>query len=302
MSQPIEVLLASGFSKVYFNANLNLEAPAEPEGGRAGGHFDFDIYWGCNFQTTTSKTGVVTYTGWSCAHHDHTHEYDNQYNVTGTNMLNPSDPQKNLSLAIPATSTTPFKILLAGQKLSPGVVMKLGSNTVTDEYLSVTVVPDRSRFDRCDGGSHRRRRIPALGLTRIARRYALEHAAQHIHDANWANLQNQSACTPLTPYDPNDICRVGLVPGVTGCVTSSENKSGVVGEPAMNGALTMQIIDAATPASDIELNVAGDPAMGWKVAKTAQTRILAQLHVVLACAEQTRVTAIPAINRTHLAT
>jgi hypothetical protein len=35
----------------------------------------------------------------------------------------------------------------------------------------------------------------------------------------------------------------------------------------MNGALTMQIIDAATPTTDIELNVAGDPAMGWKVRK-----------------------------------
>src|SRR4030095_1121000 len=38
VSQPIEVLLASGFGKVFFNNNLNLDAPAEPEGGVSGGH------------------------------------------------------------------------------------------------------------------------------------------------------------------------------------------------------------------------------------------------------------------------
>jgi hypothetical protein len=278
MSQPIEVLLASGFGKVFFNTNLNLDAPAEPEGGVSGGHFDFDIYWGCNFQWTTPKTGPpAVATGWSCAHHDHTHEYDNQYNVTGTNMLNPSDPAKNLSLAIPATSTTPFKVLLAGQRLSPGVVMKLGANATTDDWVPVysyqtdpaltaaTVLTSARTYVR--SGADNTNTFPLVDML-------WNMPLNTFTTRNWAG--DGQACNPPNPFDPMSLCRVGLVPGVTGCVTSSENNSHVVGDPAMNGALTMQIIDANTPETDIELNVASDPAMGWRVKKTAQTRILAQ--------------------------
>jgi hypothetical protein len=47
----------------------------------------------------------------------------------------------------------------------------------------------------------------------------------------------------------------------------------------MNGALTMQIIDANTPDTEIEQNVAGDPQMGWRVKKPNQSRILAQYTI-----------------------
>jgi hypothetical protein len=194
-------------------------------------------------------------------------------------MLNPSDPQKNLSLAIPANSATPFKVLLAGQKLSPGVVMKVGFNAGTDLYHPVYEYQTDSNLTAATVLSSATTyvRTGADNTNTFLLADMLWNMPLNVHDAE---LAGNRSCTPATPCNPTSLCRVGLVPGVTGCVTSARTV-GVVGEPAMNGALTMQIIDANTPAptSTQRRHRSGH---GLEVKKTAQAHLLAR-YVVLAC-------------------
>ena len=251
-SQPIIAQLAS-LNIALYNTNPDLAPPIPlpTSGGVANGHFDFDIYYG------GCVPGVNTYRA-TCAQKTHVHEYDDKYNVTGVNMLAPSLLAFDLANAVPSTSTA-FKVLVANQKLSPAVYLGLGNGVPknvrdvnTTQPLIVANLPSYTRAD-----------VTKLYFTMPVDAFASK---------DWAG---------------DGIIRAGLVPTKTGCVQSGTGAITLVaGVPKvtgvwMNGALTFQVIKSTTPQSAIELNVAGDPSMGYrlKIDAVSQTNQLAQYTV-----------------------
>ena len=202
--------------------------------------------------------GVGTFRG--CSSDQHFHQYDDKFNVTGVNMLNASSTTLNLSNAITSTATT-FKVLVQNQYLSPAVALLVGTNP----YQSVKV------------------------YNNLASETVAANVIANAPVYTRANITNLTFNMPTDAFLPKDWwgngdVRVGLHPTVTGCVKSSnfgETLFNPVIPPANgtdgpgvngtttgvrhNGALTIQLIRADTPASAIELNVAGRPEYGWRV-------------------------------------
>jgi hypothetical protein len=244
-SQPIVARLKT-LSETYFNTNpdfITSAATTTGDPGVSGGHFDFDIYYGqpC---TTSSK--------FACKKNVHVHEYDDKYDVTGVNMLHPSLAAFNLVNPIPLT-TTPFKILLANQVMSPAAKILVGGATgvpvtsyETTAGLTMASLPTYTRSDSSFT------LILALPLDAFASK-------------NWIG-----SAPPRRAG--------GTRPDGTGCV--HDNKGANVGQtgPWMNGALTIQVIKATTGDSAVELNIAGDPTMGYRLKKdaTSQLNLLSQ--------------------------
>ncbi len=141
LSQPILVHMRTT-DLTLFNGNpdvtLTTPAPLTPEGrGVSSGHFDFDIYYRPPSQVFASKK--------------HVHEYDDNYDVTGVNMLNASNTAFNLVNAIPS-ATTPFKILVANQSLNRAAMLSLGGaahvnvkNYQTSAGLTLASLPTYTR-------------------------------------------------------------------------------------------------------------------------------------------------------------
>ena len=74
---------------------------------------------------TCNEIETVTFTTGDFKKIKHTHEYDDDFNVTGVNMLNASDPVYNLVDAIPDDSVQ-FKVLILNQYLNPAVEVAIG--------------------------------------------------------------------------------------------------------------------------------------------------------------------------------
>lgn len=252
-SQPILVQLTT-LNTTFFTQNPDIVVPPSPEDrGVAGGHFDVDIY----YNVCTTKKGVTT-CGFKSARHFH--EYDDIYNVTGVNMLNASNISLNLSNAIPGTAT-PFKILVMNQYLNPAVTVSVGGSAFTGVKTygalastldAATVLANQPTYTRATINTYK---------------FNMPLDAFRIRDW-WGNGDN----------------RAGLHPTSTGCVkqmtsTNLDPTPGIQGE-RHNGALTFQVISDTTPASALELNVAGRPEYGWRV-KSANflTYVLAE-HTV----------------------
>jgi hypothetical protein len=183
--------------------------------------------------------------------------------VTGVDMLNPSLAAFRLHNAIPLT-TTKFKILVANQRWSPAVKIKVGAGDPAYVDVWKYLTPSDAR------GAP-----PALNTTTNAFR-------------NWLPTYARGAVTGATQLNklvinmPLDAfkektwdgvdSRVGVVPTQTGCVHANKGAwAGYVDANHvgawMNGALTIQLVKDTTPDSAIELNVASDPKMGYRLKK-----------------------------------
>ena len=97
---------------------------------------------------------------WAASSNKHVHEYDDKYDRTGVNNLDPSLADFNLANAIPSTSTK-FKVLMSNQYLSPAATIHLNGTpsyvwNVNEGYtpvrsfmtmasLDVTTLPTYSR-------------------------------------------------------------------------------------------------------------------------------------------------------------
>lgn len=115
-------LSAAGFDVYQSNYDKNGSPPpvtttTTGSRGVSGGHFDFDIYCYTNCKTTTGATSGRYYTGTDTKggtnglYYTHVHEYDDIYDVTGVDMLNPSQTLDKLSrvtvsATVSSTSTT----------------------------------------------------------------------------------------------------------------------------------------------------------------------------------------------------
>ena len=262
LSQPVLARMASKKDTTLFNWNPNVDfeqpdATVDSGGpGISNGHFDFDIYYG----------------GSSFAKAKHVHEYDDKYDVTGVNMLNASDPDFNLDNAIP--DSTAFKILMTNQGLNRAVKFKFGSDAHiynspvaedafidADGYISVQYYLTTASPLNADG---------TLNLGQLKTYTA-------------ANIGNLLMNMPKDAFAAKDwwsdgYTSVGLIPTRTGCVNgmSARNYNPTPGKNGEinNGAITVQLIKADTPASAVELNVAGDPKRGWRVKASNFTNYL----------------------------
>jgi hypothetical protein len=288
MSQPLLAQLDAN-SETYFNYNPDVAAVTNP-GGVQNGHFDFDIYY---------NVCVPSSGGYKCPHNTHVHQYDDKYNVTGVDMQNASLTALNLVNAIPGTATR-FKILVANQRLSPAVNLKVGDANAS--YVPVvnfqTPTDARGTPPALGTGNVLGTNTPfsdwlptytrkgSGGATELRNLYLnmpLDAFAQRDWVNYWAT-KSTASCDPST--DAN--CQVGLVPTQTGCVHANtggftdSTSYGPYGNLWMNGALTIQIIKDTTPDSAIRLeSTSGDPKFGYRLKSdaTSQANQLAQYTI-----------------------
>lgn len=232
-----------------------------------------------------------------CRYDQHIHQYDDEYDVTGVNTLNPSDTKLNLKLAIPSL-TQNFKVIMQNQYLSPGVKLHIGDPSylynVDFGYVSVKNYLTSSTLDLATLQTYRRDPNavwPGAAVT------AEERLAAPKPIGSLALNMPLDALTAKNWWGNGDV-RVGVHPTIYNCVWAASGANdgnmyqpvippvnGVDGPGASgwsgsttpatatgarhNGALVLQIIRDTTPNSAIEQNVSGRPEYGWRV-KSAQ--------------------------------
>ena len=243
-SQPVLVQLST-LNTTLFNANPNvIFPPASTERGVYGGHFDVDIY----YPTCTTKRGVTTCPGFQ--KQQHFHQYDDKFDVVGVDMLNASSTTLNLVNAIASTST-PFKVLVMNQFLNPALSLDVGGaghvsvktyGVLASQTNAATLLASLPTYTR-----------------------------SNIHTLEYK--MPVDTFTPKNWWGTGGDVRNGLIPVNPGCVNgmSSTNLDPTPGRQGErhDGALTVQIIKDTTPASVLELNVAGKPEYGWRVKQDA---------------------------------
>jgi len=259
-SQPVVVTTTVGSQDLY-SQNPDRPAPAVPpaESGVSGGHFDADVYYPTGFDTATGRYK-------SYGKQQHIHEYDDKFGVTGVNMLNASDPNLNLSNASFAvkrtTPETEFKVLVSHQRLNPAAELVVG--------------PSGTRVKVKDYGGQ-------------ASETDAEAVRNNAPTYTYGTIGYLVFVLPLDAFASKDWwggtgqpdIRAGLIPTQTGCVNSLSDTPafGTLGPGGVrhNGALIVQLIRADTPASALELVIAGDASYGWRVKASAYRKhMLAQ--------------------------
>lgn len=102
-----------------------------------------------------------------CQQKKHNHQYDDMYDVTGLNMLNPSDTEQNLSMAIPSTGTN-FKVLMHNQYLSPAAKLSIGDANyvynVDHGYISVKNYQTSANLDLATVTTYNRSTVGSLAI------------------------------------------------------------------------------------------------------------------------------------------
>ena len=246
-SQPVLGQVSSTLDLPLFNYNPNTALAAYTsvitttpapvgESGVYGGHFDFDIFYACGSASIDKS---------SCTGHQHVHQYDDKWNVVGVNMLNASTPAFNLSNAIPSTSTPSFKILVANTLWSPAATLIVGNN-ISGVARNLPLSPEGFLAETAGG--------PAKVFTR-------------------ATLSTFTYVLPLNAFTNKDWgtgqVRSGLIPSVTGCVGANANPD----TAWMDGAFTVQVVDASATGSDVKANTPSD-AGGYRLKDSTSGRRL----------------------------
>jgi len=247
-SQPVVVTTTVGSQDLY-TMNPNLPARVSGDPGVSGGHFDVDVY----YPTSVDKSLFKGYVS-----RKHIHEYDDKFGVTGVNMRNASDPTLNLSnasYAVKRTSPqTQFKVLISHQYLNPAAMLRIGPSgawaSVKDYGGQASTTDAQTVLN--DAPNYTYDTIGNLV-------FGLPVDAFQSKNWNWSNK----------PGVGNQDIRAGLIPTQTGCVKDISDSNfvstaGPQGE-RHNGSLVVQLIAANTPASALELVVAGKPEYGWRV-------------------------------------
>ena len=214
---------------------------------------------------TCSRSQTTTVLG-TYANFVHVHQYDDKYDVTGVNMLNPSNPAFLLSNMITSTAT-PFKILVLNQFLNPAATLTVGPGSTLTTAVSVKTYNNLASSNNPDT------MLSALPIyTRAATDTALSGGLTAYPITNFIfNL-------PLNAFQSKDwwglggdgAPRAGLIPTQTGCVHGVD-PAGNFSNPGpnterANGALTFQLIKHDTPWSALEVNhSSGDIRYGWRV-------------------------------------
>lgn len=236
--------------------------------GVKGGHFDADVYHGSSFSNSDTAK--------------HVHEYDDDYNVTGLNLLDPSNDDFDLTDII--ANNQKFKVLVQNQYLSPAAEIHLDGKPQYKANSRAGFVP--------------------LKLMNTTSDFKVKDAKSY----NTNNVKSLVINLPVDAFTVRDWWgghlglakdeRVGLHPTETGCVTSgSNNYFQPVVPPARklagqahtgngngtsssnsgvrhNGALTIQIVDDKVKDQDIEMVVPGSPEYGWQVKPSLMSQLV----------------------------
>jgi hypothetical protein len=249
-SQPVIADMATRATTLFAtNSDLSIAPPSAADPGVSGGHFDVDLY---DRRDGTYKA------------RRHVHEYDDKFDVVGVNFLAASDSLFNLANAISNTAT-PFKVLVMNQYLNPASMLSIGGSAFTSvkDYGILASSTDAATV--------------LASLTTYSR---MTGADNYIKTLTWK--------LPRDAFQSKDwwgdgVARAGLIPTVTGCVNKITNAAtGATGTPGpnaerFNGALTIQLIRADTPASALELNyTAGGAKYGWRVKAANFSNVLAE--------------------------
>jgi len=209
----------------------------------------------------------------TCTRDVHVHQYDDEYQCTGVNMLNASDGTLNLVNAIPSTGTQ-FKVLVQNQYLNPAIKLHIGDATYAYYldlgYISLKNYITSATLDLADLPTYTRANIGS---------FAFNMPTDALTSKDWwGNGDVRSGLIPLSPscayrsagttdgnmYKPV----IPPVNGVDGPGTAGWNASttpATASGARHGGALTFQLISASTPNSAIEQNVDGRPEYGWRV-------------------------------------
>ena len=225
---------------------------------------------GTNLQTIyCSPHRTETSANTSYANAKHVHEYDDIYDVTGVNMLAASDSLFNLPNAYTTTFTagTAFKILVMNQYLNPAALLATSKTTTlpTESPPYVSIKAYGSLASQTDAAA----------------------LLQGLETFTGATIKSFVFNLPLNAFKSRDwwgdggTARAGLIPTQTGCVNkvnadgsmvnNTSKAQGLIGKygERYDGALTIQLIKADTPASALEPNavVSGVPdyRYGWRV-------------------------------------
>lgn len=229
----------------------------------------------------------------TCKYDTHFHQYDDIYDVTGVNMLNPSSTTLNVTKGIPSLIQN-FKVLVHNQYLSPAVELHIGDPSylynVDHGYIQVKDYQTASTLDLARVQTYRRDPNAVWPGTAVTE---LERFAKPKPIGSLVYNMPLDALTAKDWWANGDI-RVGLHPIAPGCMwqakgtndgnmyqpvippTNGVNGPGVAGWNSSttpttatgvrhNGALVIQLIRDTTPNTAIELNVAGRPEYGWRV-------------------------------------
>ncbi len=238
-----------------------------------------------------SSTGDNCTSG--CKYKEHEHQYDDLFDVTGVNMLNPSNTKLDLRNAIPSL-TQDFKVLVHNQYLNPAVKLHIGDPSylfnVDFGYVAIRNHQTSDNLTVSSLQTYRRDPNAVWPGTAVT---AAERLAQPKPIGSFAFNMPLDALTVKDWWGNGDL-RVGLIPMSPGCMwdadgsndgnmyqpvnprTNGEDGPGSKGwssstTPATatgarhGGALTFQVIKADTPDSALELNVANRPEFGWRV-------------------------------------
>ena len=206
----------------------------------------------CNTYTTSTVAG-------SYANKQHVHQYDDKFDVTGVNMLNASAPAFNLSPNVisSTTATTPeFKILVMNQFLNPAAKLSVGGAAEVNVKTYNNLASETNATTLLAG-------LPIYSRNTV-NTLVFNLPMDAFKSKNWWGTGG------------DDMARAGLMPTQTGCVNRVNADGSMPGnsgrgarEPngeRFNGALTIQIIKASTPASALEVNHNGsDVRYGWRV-------------------------------------
>jgi len=247
--------------------------------------------------TTTAFSGGSdgTSTGDSCTvdcyRKSHTHQYDDVYDVTGVNYLNASESALNLVNAIPSTSLE-FKVLVHNQYLNPAVKINIGHPADGGAAYLYNVDAGYESIKTYGGLASQTDATTLLASLPTYTRYnigsfAINMPVDALTSKDWWGGATADVRSGLHPTIPS--CVYGrtsstegnmyhpIIPpanGVDGPGTAGWN-SGTTPTTATgirhNGALTVQIIRATTPASALELNAPNladgttRPEYGWRV-------------------------------------
>lgn len=271
VAAPAGVSACSSFSLTRITTSTN----SGPSGGAAATGWD-------NFAPSLSTVafsggvdGTVGDTCTQCSTQSHTHQYDDKFDVTGVDMLNPSETKLRLSNAIPSTATN-FKVIAHNQYLSPAAKLHIGNSNylynVDAGYIRMKDFVTSTTLDLATLPTYNRSTIGSLvfnfpvdGLTSKDWwgtgdvRSGLHPAGNYLCPISSATQSNDgNMFRPIVP--PTNGVNGPGAQGWTGSTTPATATGA-----RHNGALTIQVIKSNTPNASIEQNVSGRPEYGWRV-------------------------------------
>lgn len=236
--------------------------------GVKGGHFDVDIYYDGSFSDSDTAK--------------HVHQYDDKYNVTGLNFLDPSNSEFRLSNALKGNQK--FKVLVQNQYLSPAAEIHLDGKPAYKANSRAGFVPLKtmnttSNFKVKDAKSYNINSVKSLVINLPVDAFSVrdwwgghlglakdERVGSHPTETGCVNKGDNNYFQPVTP-PPRKLA--GQAHSGNGNGTKATS-SGV----RHNGALTIQIVDDKVKDTDIQMVIPGSPEYGWQVKPSLMSQLV----------------------------